>query len=111
MENVKKTFADGLADDEILLVDMLSDDMLNPHSDIMKALYSCFDNNDFIKGWTPVRAIKMHYSTGDRIVSSYNALAAKEAFAGKVTLTPTSTPMEHMAACAMWMAGIFMMGL
>ena len=111
MENVKKTFADGLADDEILLVDILSDDMLNPHSDIMKALNNCFDNNDLIKGWTPVHPIKMHYSTGDRIVSSYNALAAKEAFGSKVTLTPTSTPMEHMAACAMWMAGIFMMGL
>lgn len=111
MENVKKTFADGLADDEILLVDMLSDDMLNPHSDIMKALNNCFDNNDLIKGWTPVHPIKMHYSTGDRIVSSYNALAAKEAFGSKVILTPTSTPMEHMAACAMWMFSLFLMGL
>lgn len=67
--------------------------------------------NDLTKGWSPVHPIKMHYSTGDRIVSYHNTLAAKEAFGSKVILTTTSTPMEHMATCAMWMAGIFMAGL
>lgn len=111
MENVKKTVVDGLAEDEILLTDILSAEMLNPNSDIMKALYSCFEKNDLTKGWTPVRPIKLHYSTGDRIVSSDNALAIKEAFDDKVILTPTSVPMEHMATCAFWMFSLFLMGL
>lgn len=111
LENLKKTVVDGLADDEIMLVDMLSDEMLNAESDIMKAVYSCLDKNDLTKGWSPVHPIKMHYSTGDRIVSYHNTLAAKEASGSKVILTTTSTPMEHMATCAMWMAGIFMAGL
>lgn len=111
IENVKKTFADGLAADEILLSDILSSEMLNPDSDIMKALNSCFVRNDLITGWTPVHPVKLHYSASDRIVSPANSLAVKDAFESKVTLTETATPMEHLVACAMWMFTIFLMGL
>ena len=80
-------------------------------SDIMKALNSCFVRNDLITGWTPVHPVKLHYSASDRIVSPANSLAVKDAFESKVTLTETATPMEHLAACAMWMITIFLMGL
>ena len=111
-ENVRVTVDEGLADDEIYLVDIFSDLMFDEDSDFVKDLYKCLDKNDLTKGWTPSHSVKLFYSQGDRTVPFENSVAVYDAFGPDVvTFTETDETLDHFTACGLWMVKVLVEGL
>lgn len=110
--NVKHTYNDSLALDEIELSDILSEEMLDLESDMYKRLCQCLEKNELTLGWLPVRPIKLFYSKGDRIVTYNNSLAVLEAFGtDKVSVVEMTELAEHQQCCMSWMIKVMMEGI
>ena len=106
-ENVRITSSEGLADNEILLKDILSEAMLDQNSQLVKQLYKALDKSDLTEGWRPKHPIKLYYSKGDKVVPYQNSIAVQEAFGyDMVTVTPFSDDMSHHEVCAAWMVAM-----
>lgn len=111
-ENVKVTIDDNLADDEIYLADIFSDDMFDEDSEIVKDLYKCLDKNDLTKDWTPKRKIKLFFGKGDRVVPYENSVAVYDAFgSAKVSYIEADETVDHQMICTAWMIKILTEGI
>lgn len=111
-QNVKHTVDANLADDEIYLSDILSDDMLNPDSQLFMSIKQCLSLNDLTKDWYPTHPIRLHYSSGDRVVPHENTLAVQEAFGQEmVSVTAAPQPVDHLVECLLWMLSVLLQGV
>ena len=86
--------------------DILSAEIMDKDSEICKALYECLEKSDLIKGWIPVKPMKLYFSYSDSVVPAENTLAVFDAFGeSKVTLEP-SLLMDHTLNCVYWMLDV-----
>lgn len=110
-EYVRTTIDEALAGDEIYLTDILSDEIFDDESEIVKDLYQCLEKNNLTKGWTPTHPIKLYYSSADRTVPYENSIDVKEAFGEMVVVSETVEPVDHLLACGLWMMRILNQGI
>ena len=90
--------------------DIFSAEAQDIESDMMKALFICFERNDLTKGWTPKHPVKLYHSKGDRVVPFENAQEALAAFGKNATLQVVENE-GHVSSCTMWMFSLFLAGV
>lgn len=102
----------SVTDGKVKISDMMSADVMNPDSEMMRALLACLEKNNLTKNWTPLHPIKLYHSKGDDVVPYENSEALYSAFGGNmVTLFKSSDTDGHSLSCAKWMLTLFMSGI
>ena len=92
---------------QIWLTDILNPEVMNPESEMSKALFQCLDKNDLTKGWTPVHPIHLYHGKSDTIVGFANSEAVMAAFPDMATLDVSLAGTDgHLITCAKWMAKV-----
>jgi hypothetical protein len=91
---------------QIALSDILSEEMLDRNSEVFMALYECLQANVLTVGWTPVRPIRLYYSTADTTVPYENAIAVSEAFGDDDVTLEKGMGVNHTMCCALWMLNV-----
>lgn len=92
---------------QVWLTDMLNPELLNPESEMSKALFECLDKNDLTKGWQPVHPIHLYHGKSDTYVSFANSEAVVAAFPDKATLDVSMAGTDgHLFTCFKWMESV-----
>ena len=89
---------------EIYLSDILNPELLDPNSDMYKALFKCLEYNSLTTDWTPTHKIKLYHGADDEIVPYANAEAVVAAFPDKTELFNSGWGSDgHIGTCIKWL--------
>ena len=89
--------------------DILSEEALDPDSDLSQAFMTCLEKNDLTVGWTPKHQIKLFYTDEDEIVPVTNSKEVVAAFGNKVQTTKIKRSL-HDDILSDWLAKLFLEG-
>ena len=93
---------------QVKITDVVSDELLDPNSEIYIALMKCLADNDLTTGWTPKHPIYLYHGTADDVVPYENAKAVVNAFPSMASLTDAKGSFnDHLGACAQYMGVMF----
>lgn len=93
---------------QVKITDVVSDELMNPNSEIYIALMKCLADNDLTTGWTPKHPIYLYHGTADDVVPYENAKAVVNAFPSMASLTDAKGSFnDHLGACAQYMGVMF----
>ena len=93
---------------QVKITDVVSDELMNPNSEIYIALMKCLADNDLTTGWTPKHPIYLYHGTADDVVPYENAKAVMNAFPSMASLTDAKGSFnDHLGACAQYMGVMF----
>ena len=93
---------------QVKITDVVSDELLDPNSEIYIALMKCLADNDLTTGWTPKHPIYLYHGTADDVVPYENAKAVMNAFPSMASLTDAKGSFnDHLGACAQYMGVMF----
>jgi hypothetical protein len=84
--------------------DILSEEALDPDSDLSKAFMTCLEKNNLTVGWTPKHQIKLFYTDEDEIVPPANSKEVVSAFGDKVQATQIKKRSLHDDIRSAWYA-------
>ncbi len=84
--------------------DILSEEALDPDSDLSKAFMTCLEKNNLTVGWTPKHQIKLFYTDEDEIVPPANSKEVVSAFGDKVQATKIKKKSLHDDILSAWFA-------
>ena len=93
---------------QVKITDVVSDELLNPNSEIYIALMKCLADNDLTTGWTPKHPIYLFHGTADDVVPYENAKAVVNAFPSMASLTDAKGSINgHIGTCTQYMGVMF----
>ena len=93
---------------QVKITDVVSDELLDPNSEIYIALMKCLADNDLTTGWTPKHPIYLFHGTADDVVPYENAKAVVNAFPSMASLTDAKGSINgHIGTCTQYMGVMF----
>ena len=93
---------------QVKITDVVSDELMNPNSEIYIALMKCLADNDLTTGWTPKHPIYLFHGTADDVVPYENAKAVVNAFPSMASLTDAKGSINgHIGTCTQYMGVMF----